>query len=232
MQTRGIGRRNLNVDEEELWSVSSSSGSNGKRRIVKCLREKCFRRRPDDVPLIRVIIVARYNSLPPLTFRESQPTPTRDFSSICTLEFTSLESVLHFWIWSRGNPFFVSERPMRVFVFTRKIKMLKNKNYIFHYFPFVWTYLSRRINWRIFNNLYAQRITACYVRAQNILRSFPPPIVKFEYWTSEYRTTETYPHETTTTLRCKAMRGGGDRWETSSRKMDGRKIVAVYRVKR
>lgn len=42
--------------------------------------------------------------------------------------------------------FFRFERPMRVFVFTRKIKMLKNKNYIFYYFPFVWTYLSRRIN--------------------------------------------------------------------------------------
>lgn len=45
-----------------------------------------------------------------------------------------------------GQSFFRLERPMRVFVFTRKIKMLKNKNYIFYYFPFVWTYLSRRIN--------------------------------------------------------------------------------------
>lgn len=57
---------------------------------------------------------------------------------------------------------------------------------------------------KFFNSYTIRRITACYKREQNILRSFPPTIVTFEYWTNEYRTTETYPYETITTTR---MRG-------------------------
>lgn len=109
MQT-GIRRGNLglNVDEEESRSASSSSGSNGKRRI-ECPRRNVFER-TDDVPttsrrrpLIRVIILAGYSCLLRWLFQNRASQVERDprhaavlshFCFISSREFTSNVCIL------------------------------------------------------------------------------------------------------------------------------------------